>query len=224
LPFLPFFNLASAITLARRLNCSGFAGMGNVSFRVMGGKSGKKWQGDVATCGKGVGRDGKGGKDGTMMVASAGAGVRLFSCVDAFEGATGRACATHVSYQDGKPIIAGNLPRQQANALVALPAQPRRADWQANFAFQTTSLGGAWSGWADDAVNYTWNGYYVGMEGYAHIPIPGPDPHVFVDLSWRHVATWLGVGGFFGSCGQDHRTGARRGALAVLEPPERQPV
>lgn len=136
---------------------------------------------------------------------------------DVVRAATGRACATHVSYQDGKPIIAGNLPRQQANAPVALPAQPRRADWQANFAFQTTSLGSAWSGWADDAVNYTWNGYYVGMEGYAHIPVPGADPHVFVDLSTRHVATWLGVGGFFGGCGQDQPEMVQGGAESFYD-------
>jgi hypothetical protein len=41
---------------------------------------------------------------------------------DVVRAATGRACATHDSYEDGKPIIAGNLPWQQANA----PAQPPR--------------------------------------------------------------------------------------------------
>jgi hypothetical protein len=51
LPFLPLFDGVSRADLTRRLNSSGFAGMGNVTFDVMGGKSGKKRQGDFATLG-----------------------------------------------------------------------------------------------------------------------------------------------------------------------------
>ncbi|HST89174.1 MAG TPA: hypothetical protein VLJ14_12430 [Ktedonobacterales bacterium] len=44
LPFLPFFASASPGVLSLTWNSSGFAGIGNVTFRVMGGKSGKKRQ------------------------------------------------------------------------------------------------------------------------------------------------------------------------------------
>jgi hypothetical protein len=44
LPFLPLFDFASDASSARPPNSSGFAAFGNVTLRVLGGKSGKKWQ------------------------------------------------------------------------------------------------------------------------------------------------------------------------------------
>jgi hypothetical protein len=48
LPFLPLFDVVLGALLARMRNSSGFAGMGKLTFDVMGGKNGKKRQGEVA--------------------------------------------------------------------------------------------------------------------------------------------------------------------------------
>jgi hypothetical protein len=59
LPFLPLFEFDLAGDSRQSRNSSRVAGVGNLTFGVMGGKSGKKWQGevavlamDVAGCGK----------------------------------------------------------------------------------------------------------------------------------------------------------------------------
>jgi hypothetical protein len=54
LRFLPFFDVVVAGDWERMLNSSQFAWIGNLTFGVMGGKSGKKRQGDVAVLGKGI--------------------------------------------------------------------------------------------------------------------------------------------------------------------------
>jgi hypothetical protein len=114
-----------------------------------------------------------------------------------------RACATRTGYQDGAPIVVGNL----------APSFARHTAYQGAYDFQHTSGVGAWSGWADDAYNHAWNGYYVGMEGYAHIPYPGAAPGT-IDLSNKSLATWMGVGGFFGPCGGDQPEMVQGGALS----------
>jgi hypothetical protein len=48
LPFLPFFDCVVDAGWERSLNPSRVAEMGNLTFGVVGGKSGKKRQGDVA--------------------------------------------------------------------------------------------------------------------------------------------------------------------------------
>jgi hypothetical protein len=58
LPFLPLFDFGSDTFSARMPNSSQFTARGNVTFRVLGGKSGKIWQ-----------RSGKvGGKNGKVRM------------------------------------------------------------------------------------------------------------------------------------------------------------
>jgi hypothetical protein len=51
LPFLPLFTVAANVKVAQKLNCSGFTRIGNLTFGVMDGKSGKKRQGKIAAFG-----------------------------------------------------------------------------------------------------------------------------------------------------------------------------
>jgi hypothetical protein len=62
LPFLPLFGPVSGASSTRLPNSSGFAAHGNVTVRVLSGKSGKKRQrrgNDVATDGTVGGKNGK---------------------------------------------------------------------------------------------------------------------------------------------------------------------
>jgi hypothetical protein len=54
LPFLPLWRMCIRGEMARGGNSSLVARIGNVTLRVMGGKSGKMWQGDVAVLGEDV--------------------------------------------------------------------------------------------------------------------------------------------------------------------------
>jgi hypothetical protein len=82
LPFLPLFEGVSHVVSSQTLDSSRFAGIANVTFRAMGGKSGKI----VARNGKDVATDGTvSGKNGNVWrggVASTSANTSLPTGVD----------------------------------------------------------------------------------------------------------------------------------------------
>jgi len=114
---------------------------------------------------------------------------------------------------------AANVGRGSMGAKAAMPGHttaPRHntaPGWQPNFRWQGQTGPYSWGAWADDAVNFSFPGYYYASEGYVHAPQVGQNPNNAFDFREMSVAAWLGIGGVSGGiCGSGAHEPVQDGA------------
>ncbi len=116
--------------------------------------------------------------------------------------ATERSCSWTDSYHDGHVDTAANVGRGSTGVKATMPGHslaPRHnttSDYQSNFRWQGMTGVNSWGAWADDAVNFSFPGYYYASEGYTHAINPNGNPNNGLDVRARAAAVWLGIGGF----------------------------